>query len=341
VDNSSDDEMAEAGGYMAEIFIDAAAAAGIDAGLILAAHDAAGEVTFQPTYAQLIASMSSTVQKGMEQSMSSFFTRIAAMKVETDYTQALTALNASGSQLTRYNTAVQTMISTFEVIDATYTDYFMDPDTYVAVNGTSHEVVQQAMNIAYDNAFTQFQTDITSTNDEITAMRQAVADSLGIGPGDLPAEFGTMRDFAGNTLNWPIPQAVMVSWVSSIISTGGELTYTRWTDAELPVPDNMGWLNGDGSRGDFSSEPASFGALRGLQEDLMIIEFTRFNGFESLGEDATNEDRRNAEKTARLTFQQNVATTVSKIGGTVDGSTSITTAQKKAMLLLLQQPSLH
>jgi hypothetical protein len=133
----------------------------------------------------------------------------------------------------------------------------------------------------------------------------------------------------------------MVSWVAPIISAGGELTYTRWTDADLPVPDNMSWLNGDGSRSDFSGEPASFGALRGLQEDLMIIEFTRFNVYESLGGDTTNEEMRNAEKTARLNFQQHLDATISKIGGMVDGSTSITTAQKKAMLLLLQQPSLH
>jgi hypothetical protein len=343
VDNDSDDEMSEAGGYMAEIFIDAAAAAEIDAGLILAAHDAAGEITFQPTYAQIIASMSSSVQKGMEQSMNSFFTRIAAMKIETDYTQALTTLTASGSQLTRYNTAVQTMVSAFETIDATYAEYFMDPDTYVATNNTTHEAVQQAMGTAFNNAFTQFQTDITSTNDEITAMKLSVATALGIGVEDLPGDFGTFRDFNGNTLNWPIPQAVMVSWVASVISTGGELTFTRWTDEEIPVPGNMGWLNGDGSRADFTGgpEPASFAALRGLQEDIMIIEFTRFDVFDSLGPGATQEQMRNAEKTARLAFQQNVENTVSKIGGTVDGSTAITTAQKKAMLLLLLQPSLH
>jgi hypothetical protein len=343
VDNDNDDEMAQAGGYMAEIFMDAADAAGIDAGLILAAHDAAGEVTYQPAYAQIIASMSSSVQKAMSQSMSSFFTRIAAMKVETNYTHALNTLNASGSQLTRYNTAVQTMISTFEAIDATYSDYFMDPDTYLAENSTTNDAVQQAMGTAYNNAFNQFQTDIRSTDDEITTMRSAVASGLGINVGDLPADFGTFRDFNDNTVNWPIPQTVMVNWVASIIGAGGELTYTRWTDAELPVPATMSWLNGDtGTRTDFTQgdPPPSFAALQGLQEDLMIIENTRFRAIESLGPGATEQQRKAAEKEARLAYQQHLADTILKIGGSVDGSTAITNAQKKAMLLLLQQPSL-
>ena len=349
VDNDDNDAMAQAGGYMAEIFIDAAAAADIDTGLILAAHDAAGEVTYQPAYAQIVASMSSSVQKGMEQSMSSFFTRIAAMKVEADYTRALTTLNASGSQMTRYNTAVQTMISAFETIDATYSDYYMDPDTYIAEHSTTNDAVQQAMGTAYNNAFNQFQTDIRSTDGEILTMKGNVASGLGINVGDLPNDFGTFRDFNNNTVNWPIPQTVMVNWVASILGAGGELTYTRWTDAELPVPDFMSWLNGDtGTRTDFTqappgdpAPPASFSALQGLQEDLEIIENTRFHAIDNLGPGATDKERKAAEKAAQLTYQQHLADTVLKIGGTVDGSTTISYAQKKAMLLLLQQPSLN
>jgi hypothetical protein len=346
VDNDDNDAMAQAGGYMAEIFIDAAAASDIDTGLILAAHDAAGEVTYKPAYAQIVASMSSSVQKGMEQSMSSFFTRIAAMKVEADYTRALTTLNASGSQMTRYNTAVQTMISAFETIDATYSDYYMDPDTYIAEHSTTNDAVQQAMGTAYNNAFTQFQTDITSTNDEITTMRGEVEHALNMDPGSLSSsDFGTMIDFDGNTVNWPIPQTVMVRWLASIIDASGELTYTRWTDAELPAPASMSWLNGDGTRTDFTQgsppPPASFAALQGLQEDLEIIENTRFHAADNLGPGATDMQRKSAEKAAQLAYQQHLAATVLKIGGTVDGSTAITAAQKKAMLLLLQQPSLN
>lgn len=344
VDSDSDDEMSKAGGYMAEIFVDAATAANIDLGLILAAHDAAGEVTFQAEYVQLISSMSSGVQKAMEQSMSSFFTRIAAMKIEADYTSALTTLQASGSQVTNYNTAVQTMITAFENIDATYAEYFMDPDTYVANNSTTHNAVQQAIGTAFNNAFTQFQTDIASSNQEITDLKTTVASALGINVGDLPADFGTARDFSNNTVNWPIPQAVMVGWVASILSAGGELTYTRWTAGELAVPGNMGWLNGNtGTREDFTDDgmPASFAAMMGLQEDIMIIEFTRYKIFDDFDQNTSNEDMRNGEKTARLAFQQNLDATIDKIGGTVDGSTAIGTAQKKAMILLIQQPSLH
>lgn len=347
VDNNDDDEMAKAGGYMAEIFMDAGKEADIDPGLILSAHDSAGEVTMQNEYLQIQQGMSSDLQNGIEQSMNSFYTRIAAVKIETEYTDALNTLEASGSQVTSYNTAVQTMITAFENIDTTFGDYYMNPDAFIeADNGYStHAAVQNAMNTLYTNAFTQFQTDIQTSNADITTMKQNVADALGIDVSDLPGDFGTMRDFSNNVLNWPIPQTVMVNWVAGILSAGGSLSFTRWTSAEISVPNNMGWLNGDsGTRTDFTSQgvPASFAAMMGLEEDVRIIEFARYASWDDSQDDGlTQEEMYAQEKADGLVFQQRLELTVDKIGGTVDGSTDISTTQKKAMIKLIQQPSLH
>lgn len=358
VDNDDDSDMAKAGGYMAEIFVDAANAAGIEPGLILAAHDAAGEVTFKQENAQLIATMSSAVQNAMNRSMSSFFTRIAAMKLEAEYTDALTTLGASGAQVDTYNSAVQTMITAFENIDATYGDYFMDPDTYVAENNTTHNAVQQAIDTAFQNAFSQFQTDIRTSNAGITSMKDNVAAALNINVGDLPDGFGQMWDFDGNQVNWPIPQTVMVNWLADIIAAGGELTYTRDT---IEIPTNITWIGTcsdsnyydkescESNAGTWTSErhvfngfDSSFDAFRGLQEDIMIIEFARYATFDAAQQqNLSEEEMKAAEKDARLLFQQRLDSARGRIGGTTDGTTAISTAQRKAMIKLIQQPSLH
>lgn len=108
----------------------------------------------------------------------------------------------------------------------------------------------------------------------------------------------------------------------------------------------MSRLNGDtGTRTDFAQgdppPPISFSALQGLQEDLEIIENTRFHAIDNLGPGATDMERKSAEKAAQLAYRQHLADTVLTIGGTVDGSTALPYTQKKAMLLLLQQPSLN
>ena len=292
--------MQKAGGYMGDVFLDAAEAAGIDANLILAAHDAAGDVA-QTTAAmatlQATPAAANTL-KSMNQSMSSFNRRIAAVKVKAEYTGALTTLNASGAQITRFNTAVGTMITSMENIDATYADFFNNPDAYCTANSTTFSAVQTAINNLFQAAFTSFQTAIASTNQEITDMKTAVAAGFGIPLGQLPGNFGTYYDFTGNSRNWPIPQTVMVTWLAGILDDGGSFSYTRpgTINADLPVPANMLWMgscdnsqyfdpgsctgNGGtwtpGRRTYPGGMPAEFAAYMKLQDDLQIAEMTRF-----------------------------------------------------------------
>jgi hypothetical protein len=353
VDNGDDGEMSKAGGYMAEIFIDAGNSAGIDPGLILSAHNAAGEVTNKAAYSAILAAMDSSVMRGIEQSMSSFFTRAAAAKLETEYNGALSTLNTPAAEVAAYNTAVQTMVTSFETIETTYVDYFMDPDGYVAANSTTHNAVQNTIDTAFNTAFTNFQSDVASSNAYITSMKTAVATALGINLTDPPlnsADFGKECPFGSdcsninNWVNWSIPQTAMVTWVANIITAGGSMGYTRDT---LTVPTNMGWLNGTGARADYiagapSTGNASFDAFQGLQEDIKIIEFAKWDAWSqaAIG-GATPEQLMALEKAQGALFEQRLDAAAARITGTTDGATAIAADEKAALVQLLIQPSLH
>ncbi len=341
VDNpdQAEDDMAKAAGLIADIFIDAGLAAGIDLGLINAAHDAAGYVVESDPEAIAAFIGLSQYKASIEQAMSNFFMRIAAVKVKTRYMNALNALNASGDQVNRFNSAVQTLMSTMEILDKQYAPYFMDPE-----NNPMDEATKNAIDTAYRNAFDSFEQAIRSTNSEITDMRNNISAATGIPVEDL-SDVGTYRDFNDQTVNWPIPQVVAVNWVASILQTGGDLVYDRATVASaIPVPANMNWLNnpsfpdGSGSRYDYASEegmPSSYAALLGMQEDMMIAEFARHSIWDG-GEQPTRQQERDAE----LAYKNNVGLIADSLTGTTDGLTAISDAQKKALLMMTEHPSL-
>jgi len=345
IDTGSGEEIAKAGGFMADMFIDAAVTAGVRPGLIQAAHNAAGEVAANSTNQARMAAMSQSVARAMDQSMSGFHMRMAVYTIKQNYTNALNTLNATGEQVTRFLAAVATMMDTFARTEATYSAYWTDPDGYVAEHGTTHEAVQAAMDAAWMAAFTTFMTDIQATDAEVAEMKQNVADALGVTVAQLEADapdLGTYRDFDNAVHNSPIPEVVLTNWVASIIAAGGELTYTRDT-LDVPLP-QMQWLNNDtGTRTDFVGQgmPASFAALMGLREDLDIIETNRYLSWENLGPNATQEERMAVESAARLTYEQRLGQTAGRIGGTLNGTTAISTAMKGAMLYLMVQPSIY
>jgi hypothetical protein len=347
-------EMQKAGGFMADVFMDAAASAGIDMGLILPAHDAAGDVAGSADGLAILAQLSTNVRSSMEQAMTSFFQRIAAVKVKSEYTKALNTLNASGEQVTRFTTAVDTMMTAMAAIDSDYCDYYSDPQTYLTANSTTASAVQAAMSARYQALFTTFQTDIQSTNADINTMKTNVASSFGIDQSYLPSDFGKYYDFTGTQKNWPIPQTVMVNWMASLIVAGGSFTYTRDT---TPIPSFAMWLgkcsnpqywdptscqsNGGTwtqERHDFSnmSPSAAFNAYMGIQEDVQIVENSRYALYQG-GQQPTKAE----EKAGRLLFTQRMDALALLISGTTNGTTAISAGQKEAVIKLLMQPSMN
>jgi hypothetical protein len=358
VDNpaQSADDMAKAAGLIADIFIDAGIAAGIDLSLIQAAHDAAGDVVQNdPDASDAFNAISGGTGSVIDAAMSNFFMRIAAVKVKTSYTNALTILNASGIQVDRFNAAVQTMTATMENLDKEYAQYYSNPELMT-------QEIKDQMNTDYSNAFNTFQNDIASLDEEISQMKTNVANAIrtlhpemsadDIKNNMLPQEFGTYWDMNHNQINWPIPQVVAVNWVASIVIAGGGLSYDRAAvAAALPIPSNMNWLNnphfpdsGSGSRNDYVGQgiPGFFASLLGMQEDMNIAENTRWNAWQEWHQTHPGEELpRDQQKAAKLAYVNNVVLIISSLSGTTDVSTPISGTQKEALGKMMEHPELN
>ncbi len=344
VDSGSDDDLAKAAGLMGSILVDAGAEAGIDPQLLLAAFDAAGDANGLDAAMQ---SLSAGFQNSVQAAVTGFFTRIASIAIKKEYSDALATLGGSQALIDRFNAGVQSFISAQQQIEIQYGDYFMDPQAYLAANpGVTEQDVQQAIDAAFQSAWSTLQTAIRSTSSEISDMKNSVAQALGVGVGSLPSDLGQEYDFNGNLVNWPIPQTVAVTWVAGLLNAGGSFGYTRDT---TPVPANMqGWLDSDddpnngidGQRHDFTTMgmPAEFAALMGVMEDVQILENARYAILDGGGGSEPTAQQR---QQARLDFIDGLATVAGNISGTTDGSTSIGAAERKSLVRLMMEPSLH
>ncbi|NOY65376.1 MAG: hypothetical protein GXO97_08290 [Nitrospirae bacterium] len=357
VDNpaQAEDDMSRAAGLIADIFIDAAAEAGIDLALVLAADDAAGGIADSGAGAQYFQNLSSQFQTAINQSMMTFHMRLAFVRLAKEYAEAMTALNASGTQVETFNTAMSNLFTAMETLDKKYAKYFTDPE-----NNPMTQQVQQQMDSDYSQAFTTFMTAITSTDADIAQMRQNMANALNISVSQLPSDVGKYYDYTGQYVNWPIPQVVVTNWVAGILSAGGDLTYTRLDDSTYPIPDSMGWLgvcsdtnyadqqscesNGGTwtkQRTDYTQMgfPLSFAALMGIQEDVNIAEMTRDYLYDQNNPQTNGQPTWEQERQAKLVLVNTLNAIISNIGGTTDGNTAISNAQKKALVRLMLPPN--
>ncbi|GMQ88516.1 MAG: hypothetical protein BMS9Abin08_1771 [Gammaproteobacteria bacterium] len=324
VDSGSDDDMAKAGGIMGDIFIDAGAAAGVDPTLLLTSFNAAGDAQGLDN---LMMSLSSGFGTSVEQAVTGFFTRVAAVKLKREYSDALAALGGSQGLIDRFNTGVQTFVTAQQQIDVQNQDFFMDPEQFTE---QQRQTRQQAIDAAFQATFDTFKSDIQVTDTERDAMRATIAAALNIGVNTLPPDVGLEFDFSGAQVNWSIPQTVAAIWVANNLIAGGDMSYTR---DNTPIPNGMGWLN---QRTDFVGQgmPASFAALMEISEDVMIIENARWEIYQNGQPTPAQEEQ------ARLNYLSLVQSLIGNIGGTTNGSTAVNAAESEALVKLMQEPSL-
>lgn len=335
--------MQKAGGFMAEIFLDAGACAGIDAGQILAAHNAAGDGAQVGTH---MSALSPGLLGSINTAMSSFDRRITIVRISTEYTNALNALSASGAQVTQYLASVTGLMNASALVDQQFADYFMDRSAYLAAHpGVTDNDVQTAMNAAYTSGWTQFQTDIAADNASISTMKSAL---LAANPSlMLPPDFGTYMDQSGIQKNWPIPQVVLMNWLatSTFNYSGRDNTaipsmMTAWMGT---CDNNMFWDQGScvGNGGtwtvgrrDYVGFTGSdvFDSYLGLQEDLNIIQMQR-NEIWNSGSEPTGAERAANENL----YVSRVLSCGERITGSKAGN-AITAAEKDAILKLLLPP---
>jgi hypothetical protein len=363
VDNpaQAEDDMSKAAGLIADIFIDAAADADIDLALILAADDSAGNIAENGAGAQYYSALSQQFQSAINQSMMTFTTRIGFVRLAKEYKKAMTTLNTSGTQVDTFNNAINTLSSSLEALDKKYAKYYIDPE-----NNPMTQQIQQQMDNDYQQVFITFMNAITSTDADVAQMRQNMADALSINESDLPQDVGQDYDYTGQQVNWPIPRVVVTNWVASILSAGGDLTYTRLDDVNYPIPGNITWLEGcsgipnaqqygdqqscesnggtwASQRTDFSqwNVPPSFAALMGIKEDVDIAEMTRGYLYYSSNPETNGQPTKEQERQAKLELIDTLNTIIGNIGGTINGDTPISLAQKKALVRLMLPPNPH
>ena len=343
--DAASSEMQKAGGFMAEIFLDAGTCAGIDAGQILAAHNAAGDGAQAGGH---MSALSAGLMGSINTAMSSFDRRIAIVRISTEYTNALNALNASGAQVTQYLASVNGMMNASALVDAQYSEYFMDRSAYLAAHpGVTDNDVQTDMNAAYSAGWTQFQTEIAADNDAITTMKNTL---LTANPSlVLPGDFGTYTDQTGDRRNWPIPQVVLMNWLatstfdysardntaipSMMGAWMGACDNTMFWDQGSCVGNGHTWTPGRRNYVGFTGS-SLFDSYLGLQEDLNIIQMKRSEIWMT-GSQPTGAERAANENL----YVSRVLACGARITGSKSGN-AITAAEKDAILKLLLPPQM-
>lgn len=335
----------EAAALLLNVLVSSATTAGFPQDRVLEAFNAMGSVVV-PLMNQAITdgNISQATGQMINSTVGGGIQKLKAEKLIDKYTEALTTLGASGADVTQYQSAATTlagtMVAAFQAFEQVFTG--TETDTEIAA-------AESVLNTAMNTAFNAFMTAAASSDARLTTMIANIDNALGVTTGLQISNFQFYKS-GGTASNWSITMVIPTDWISSLVSAGGSLTYTRDT---VVLPSSMTWVGtcsdsayGDknpcesnggtwtAARTDFAGggTPASYAALLGLQEDVMIREFTRWGDQSSAGSDMSQ----------HVTLEKNFATAMEtlagNLGGTSDGATAITSAQKSALVTLIQSP---
>ena len=326
----------EAAAKLFEYLVNATNDAGINVESLLMAFNSMGAIVVplidNATTAGLIRS---SVAKGMDATISRGLQKLRADNFLKKYSNAMTTLGASTSDVDKFTSAVNTLTATMQELFKDFEKVAMKDE---AVDADDIDTQNATMNAAMEAAFTQYMSDAAATDAEILELRTDLADTFGVPLATLDPDMFKFYSREGQT-NWPITMVVAARYINTIVDDGGSLSYTR---DDLPIPPAMIWLGG--SRTDYSTPPQSWsgsllnlGNLLELREDIEIAEFTRFAAFGSI--DFSDQAQAMIDmETAENAFYDKLEVMTSKIGGTIDGTTPISDAVKKALLTIFLSP---
>jgi len=346
-------ETQKAGGLMADVFMDAAACADVELDYITNAHNAAGNGAEASGLMSGPGAITPNVMSSIDQSMSAFGHKVGMVKMVTEYSNALSALKATGAQVDTFINAAKAMAASNNSVDVQYGDFFKDPAAYLAAHpGSDAQSVQSAINAIYQNSWTTFQSAIAASDAQIAALKAGV---LAAFPGlVLPPDFGKNNDGSQNPPNWPVQQVVMVSWMVDLIKAGGSIGYTRDT---TPIPammqqwqgvcskaqywDQQSCQSNGGtwtvSRSSFDTPSSAFNAYLGIQQDVSIADMARnsiWNG--------PNGTQLQPTQDQRMQAAADFVTLLGKIQGNIvatkAGGVAASDAEKQAIIKLMLQP---
>ncbi len=312
----------EAAAKLLSYLVQAATTAGFSQDRIMEAFNAMGAIAVPLiTTAQNNGSLSAATAQSINSSVGGGIRKLGADRAIEKYTQALATLGASGSDLTTFTTAADTLSTTMSNAFAEFDKVFNGSETDTAVSAA-----QSTLDSTMTSAFNTFISSTSASNARILTMISNIDTALGTGTGLGVSNFQFFQN-GGSSVNWPIMMVIPTDWLSSIKTAGGSLSYTVDT---LAIPAN---LSGSlGSRTDYSAIPTPYRQLFEIQEDVMIREFKRFSDSSSADGDMATMN------TVEKAFSDGIQTIISNIGGTTDGTTPISTAQKTALVELMKSP---
>ncbi len=337
----------EAASKLLLVLMQAATDTGFSQDRVLEAFNAMGAIVV-PLMATAVGNsdISAATNQMIESSLGGGIQKLKADKEMEKYSAALTTLGASGADVTNYQTAATTLMNAMEAAFKIFEQVFSGSETNTEI-ATADGVLNTAMN----TAFNQFMTDTAASNARITTMISNIDTALGTASNLQVSEFQFYKS-DGTTVNWPLTMVIIVDWVSTNVTNGGSLTYTRDNTA---MPSNIEWLGScsdtnysdqsscegatpsetwTAARTDFVADgaPASYASIFGLQQDIEIFEFVRWAAQTSAGSDMS------AHETLENSFSTNVADLSGNIGGTTDGSTAVSNTEKSAIVTLMKSP---
>jgi hypothetical protein len=333
----------KASAELLRVLIKAATEAGFPQEYVLEAFESMGEVAVPAL--ETAASAGTLSESIVSSIMSGIGGGISKLRAEKDlekYTKALETLGAAASDITQFTNAVTTLSTAMDSAFSTFEAVFTGSETKAEI-----EAAQNIQDTAMHAAFDQFEVGIAVSDAKIATMITNIETALGEDTGLTKDEFQQYQQ-DGSTVNWSVMMVVLTDFASSTRLAGGDIAYTR---DDTAVPSLISWLgrcsghatpdepsdqtlceSSSGTwtegRGSFSEIPTPWSSLFQIQEDLMILDFTRFGDLDGDGA------RRDIEKEYANTINGLSA----NISGTSDGTTALTSAIKAAMVTLMQSP---
>nr|MBC8413529.1 hypothetical protein [bacterium] len=305
VDASSDsgalDARGEAASVLLQILVEAATDAGFSQDRILEAFNAMGDVVMPVMDAAVTAgTLGATTKQMIDSSIGGGIQKLKADKDIQKYAAALTLLGASGTDVTDYQAAATTLMNAMTTAFQAFEQVFDGTETDSTI-----QAAQNTMDTAMQAAFNQFLTDTAAIDSRIVTMILNIESALGLNPGDTGLNSANFKFYQsnGSTVNWPLTMVILTDWISSVVTEGGEVTYTRDSTA---VPSNYGDCDDNQyykqsdctdnggtwtarARTDYGpggqSVPTSYATIFWIQEDIMILEFVRWAAQEAAGQD--------------------------------------------------------
>lgn len=363
----------EASGLLMEILVKAATTAGFPQDYILEAFNAMGSIAKPAIQAAVTAgTLTANTAQGVNTSVSSGVQKAKTSRVVEKYTAALTTLGATGADVTQFQTAATTLSTTMRTAFSTFEQAAFQNGTE---NAATINAAQTALDTAMNTAFNTFITNTAVSNTRIQtlitnictvvspgAVAACTGTPVGTG-GALQSSFFQFFDQSGTAHNWPVNMVVLTDWATTNRAAGGSLTYTRETAA---IPAAMIWAGSCAGAVQFNSPactgaggvwtagrtcfgtvaaagevtacrnlPADYAGLMSIQEDVNILQMTRWTALQASGGNMGN------DQVAEKGFTDKLYTTITGlIGGTTNGTTAISAVQKKAIVTLMSPPQM-